>query len=67
MDKDHPGCGPAANPTPHKAVGPRWRSGGDPAGRGFAERPPPEAGPEFMQALLQRFRMSYYRFVDESG
>ncbi|MGC4815309.1 hypothetical protein ACLQ29_32810 [Micromonospora sp. DT228] len=31
-----------------------------------AERVPPEAGPEFMRALLQRFRMSYYRFVDES-
>ncbi|WP_144056859.1 hypothetical protein [Micromonospora lupini] len=32
-----------------------------------AERVPPEAGAEFMRALLQRFRMSYYKFVDESG
>ena len=26
----------------------------------------PAAGAEFMRALLQRFRISYYRFVDES-
>lgn len=32
-----------------------------------AQRVSPEAGPEFMHALLQRFRMSYYKFVDESG
>ncbi|MEU4471906.1 hypothetical protein [Micromonospora sp. NPDC023888] len=31
-----------------------------------AGRVPPEAGREFMRALLQRFRMRYYRFVDES-
>ncbi|MBF9131859.1 hypothetical protein I0C86_23250 [Plantactinospora sp. S1510] len=36
---------------------------GVPVGAG---RVPPEAGPEFMRALLQRFRMSYYKFVDES-
>lgn len=32
-----------------------------------AGRVPPAAGAEFMRALLQRFRMSYYKFVDESG
>ncbi|MDG4789745.1 hypothetical protein O7626_28110 [Micromonospora sp. WMMD1102] len=37
---------------------------GVPAGPG---RVSPETGPEFMRALLQRFRMSYYKFVDESG
>ena len=37
---------------------------GVPVGAG---RVSPEAGPEFMRALLQRFRMSYYKFVDESG
>ncbi|HET9143309.1 hypothetical protein [Actinophytocola sp.] len=26
----------------------------------------PDDGPAFMRALLQPFRMSYYRFVDES-
>ena len=26
----------------------------------------PATGPEFMRALLRRFRMSYYTFVDES-
>lgn len=36
---------------------------GVPVGSG---RVPPQAGPDFMRALLQRFRMSYYRFVDES-
>ncbi|MGW4095063.1 hypothetical protein [Nocardia sp. NPDC004750] len=29
-------------------------------------RVPPEEGPAFMRALLQPFRMSYYRIVDES-
>ncbi|GAA3736947.1 hypothetical protein [Micromonospora maritima] len=37
---------------------------GVPAG---PERVRPETGPEFMRALLQRFRMSYYKFVDESA
>ncbi|MGK5442137.1 hypothetical protein ACSNN7_09980 [Micromonospora sp. URMC 105] len=36
---------------------------GVPAGSG---RVPPQSGAEFMRALLQRFRMSYYKFVDES-
>ncbi|MGW4720508.1 hypothetical protein [Nocardia sp. NPDC004260] len=33
---------------------------------GEARRVLPRDGAEFMKALLQPFRMSYYRFVDES-
>lgn len=40
-----------------------FHDNGVPAGPG---RVPPQAGPEFMRALLQVARMSYYRFVDES-
>ncbi|MEU8181129.1 hypothetical protein AB0B85_01290 [Micromonospora sp. NPDC049044] len=36
---------------------------GVPAG---PDRVLPQSGPDFMRALLQRFRMSYYKFVDES-
>jgi len=32
-----------------------------------AERVPPEAGQDYLRALLQPFRMGYYKFVDESG
>ncbi|WP_157740386.1 hypothetical protein [Micromonospora auratinigra] len=41
-----------------------FHDNGVPAG---AHRVPPSAGADFMRALLQRFRMGYYTFVDESG